>query len=222
MRRPARKYPEKSEVINFRIQPSTKAALKKAAAASGRTVSAEAEFQLQRALSDLGAGKTFAIMEMIAKTIDGLAATRKTKWWLDPTAYAAAVAVVTAAFELLRPPGQPQGDPLSEHSPRFAVETTLREIQTADLRVPFGEQRPYGRWLARLKQGLGDLADRPALWGQTADQARASGEAAAPILAELIHLSKKRDKTPAEMERVAKLERALIKSQQPIGRKKRK
>ena len=221
MRKPARKYPMKSSVINFRIQPSTLDALKKAAAASGRTVSAEAEHQLHRALSDIGHGRSYAVMATIAMAIDTLAARRRRKWWNDVYSFEQAAKVVASAFALLRPPGAPapEGEPFGEHSAEFAIQATLREIQTADLTVPFDRRTNHQKWLALMKAGLGDLADRPALFGQTADQARALNEAAKPILAELIPLSKKTGKTPAEAERLAELERELVKLQQ--GRKRK-
>jgi hypothetical protein len=251
MRKPARKYPMRSEVINFRIQPATKAALQKAARASGRTVSAEAEHQLHRALSDMGSGKTHAVFAMIAKTIDGFLAraslntgepvepTRR-KWWDDPRLFDQVAKLSAAALELMRPAGEPLQEGrdtmmlddglivnTSESHARFAIETTLREIQTADLSVPFDKARPYQRWLALLRRDLGDLADRPAIWGHPADQARELNEAAAPILAEFIPLDKKHGKapeamTPEEIKRHAELRRALEKVVKPKKGRKRK
>ena len=116
----AKRYATKTVVINFQIRPPTKAALQKAAAASGRTVSAEAEHQLQRALSDLGgapASKTAAVMMMIAKAIDGFVgfgspyAERQTvqtatRGLDDPYSFDQAARLVVDALEMLRPPGR--------------------------------------------------------------------------------------------------------------------
>ena len=219
----AKRYPSKSDVINFRIQPSTKTALQKAAAASGRTMSAETEHQLHRALSDMGTGRTHAIFATIAMTIDGfLAPVRpdtgkpakpaRAKWWDDPRLFDQAAKLTAAALELLRPQGPPSPeveDPIGEHSARFAIEATLREIQTADPAIPFAQQKPNQRWLALLKQDLGPLADRPSVFGLTADEARKVDALVRPLLDEYIPLSRKRDKTPAEVQRLAELQRSL-------------
>jgi hypothetical protein len=218
----AKRYPAKSDVINFRIQRSTKTALQKAAAASGRTVSAETEHQLHRALSDMGTGRTHAIFAMIAMTIDGFLAPSpdngkpakptRAKWWDDPRLFDQAAKLTAAALELLRPqgPASPESeDPIDEHSARFAIEATLREIQTADPAIPFAQQKPYQRWLALLKQDLGPLADRPSVFGLTADEARKVDALAKPLLAEYHPLSQKKSKTPADVQRLDELEGAL-------------
>jgi hypothetical protein len=228
----ARRYPEKSSVINFRIQPSTKDLLKKAADASGQTLSAEAEHQLRRALSDMGTGRTHAIMAMLARTIDGLMASSnlpgkpaaksaRAKWWDDPYLFDQAAKLVVAAFEMLRPQGEvvaptpESGELLGDRSARFAVEATLRDIQAADPSIPFGKQTPYQRWLNMLKADLGPLADRPRIWGFSADEVRVLRALAKPILDELIPLSRKaaqapQDMTAAETQRLTELRRNLM------------
>jgi hypothetical protein len=216
----AKRYEDKAVVINFRIQPSTKAALQKAAAKTGRTVSAECEHQLRRALSaDLAAGPTHALMSMIGRTIDGFLGLRsaRAKWWNDPATFDQALKLTIAAFEMLRPPGPaPEAaEPLGERSGRFAIEATLREIQTVDPSIPFGEQTPYQRWLNLMRQDLGPLVDRAVVWGQGAEEARAQRDRAAPILAEYIPLSRKdaerpRNMTEMETQRLAELRRQLV------------
>jgi hypothetical protein len=217
----AKRYSDKSIVINFRIQPSTKAALQRAAAASGRTLSAECEHQLHRALaSDLGAGPTHALMSMIGRTIDGFLSLRstRTKWWNDPYLFDQAARLAATAFELLRPQGQSSpesAEPFGERSARFAIEATLREIQTVDTTIPFGKQTPYQRWLALMRQDLGPLVDRASVWVLSAEKARELRGKAAPILEEYIPLSRKDAKTPrnmtdAETQRLAELRRQLV------------
>jgi hypothetical protein len=222
----AKRYPAKSTVVHFRIQPATKAALKKAAAASGRTVSAEAEHQLHRALSDMRVGKTHAVMAMIAKTIDGLTdildkdgkPVRAKKWWDDPHLFDQAAKLAAAAFEMLRPQGQssPEGEePLSERSARFAVEATLREIQTVDVSIPFGEGTEHQRWLTLLKEDLGPVADRPFIWGASAQEARRRREATRPFIDEFQTLTRKSTKTPQlmtqpEAERLRELQTQIL------------
>jgi len=228
----ARRYPKKSSVLHVRIQPDTLKALKKAAERDGRTVSAQAEHELHRALSAMG-GRTHAIFATIAEatnmfltrvsleTGEAVEPARR-KWWNDPRLFDQVARLCAAALELMRPPGAPPRDPIGDGSARFAIESTLHEIQTADPSVPFDKQKPHERWLNLMKRDLGDLADRPVLSGQTADQARALQEAAAPILAELIPLDKKRGKTPAELERQAELRRELERVVKPKQGRKRK
>ena len=107
------------------------------------------------------------------------------------------------------PPSPEVEDPIGEHSARFAIEATLREIQTADPAIPFAQQKPNQRWLALLKQDLGPLADRPSVFGLTADEARKVDALVRPLLDEYIPLSRKRDKTPAEVQQLAELQRSL-------------
>jgi hypothetical protein len=75
----------------------------------------------------------------------------------------------------------------------------LREIQLVDTAKPFAEQSPHERWLVLLKGDLGALADRPVVWGETAEQASEKRALSAPLLAELIPLSQKEGQTPELM-----------------------
>jgi hypothetical protein len=223
----AKRYPTKSAFMHVRIQPTTKAALEKAAAASGRTVSAEAEHQLHRALSDMSTGPTYALMTMIGRTIDGVVGlkTARARWWNDPRQFDEAARMAMAAFELLRPPGPPppeSAEPLGERSGQFAVEATLREIQTVDTSVPFGKQTPHQRWLTLLKQDLGPLADRAFVFGASAEEARGRLALVKPILEELRALSRKSAKAPqsmtqAEAQRLAELQRKLLEAVKATG-----
>jgi hypothetical protein len=176
----ARKYATKTTVINFRIQPSTKAALQEAARRSGRTVSAECEHQLRRALSDMGTGPTYALMALIGRAIDGVVGLKSStvKWWNDPRQFDEAVRLAMAAFELLRPPPRAGAEPpdsvepLSERSIQFAAEASVREVQTVNAAVPFEQQTLDQRWLALLRQDLGPLVDRVNIWSTSAQEAR--------------------------------------------------
>jgi hypothetical protein len=218
----ARKYATKTTVINFRIQPSTKAALQAAADRSGRTVSAECEHQLRRALSDIGTGPTHALMALIGRAIDGVVGLKSpsTKWWNDPRQFDEAVRLAMAAFELLRPSpragAQPpdSGEPLSKWSIQFAAEASLREVQTVDAAaVPFEQQTPDQRWLALLRQDLGPVVDRVLVWGHSAQEARRLRESTRSYLPELQRLTKKGAKEPltlAEAERLRELQTRLL------------
>jgi hypothetical protein len=204
MARRAHKYPEKSAVMNFRITPQTKRLLAKAATESGRTVSSECEHQLQRALSDIGTGPTYALMMTIGKAIDSLiilgSADGAGRWWSDPYLFDQAAGVVTAAFEMFRPKGELlRRDDVGSRQGEFLIKSTLRELQLVDESVPFDKQSPHQRWLTRLKQELGTIVNIPVIWDMTAEQAKELHERSREVLRELIPLSRKAAATPQAM-----------------------
>jgi hypothetical protein len=207
-RRP--RYFDKTKIFSTRLTSSTLRLLKEAAAQSGRTVSAECEFQLQRALCDLGPGATHAIMQTIARSIDGLIRHRRTgseatdfvkvsnaSWLNDPYLYSQATQVVAAAFEMFRPEGAPPGtaeevfDAGGRRQGRLAVEVTMREIQLADIETPLAKLKPYQRWLATMKRDLGVLVSRPLIWGMAAAQAEKERALSGELLKKFIPLSRK-------------------------------
>jgi hypothetical protein len=197
------KYPEKSKVMNFRITPGTRGLLEEAAEASGRTISSECEHQLQRALSDMGTGPSHVLMAVIGRTIDDLVRMRErgakqksARWWDDPHTFDLAARAVAAAFDMLRPKGEV---PDTGRRGEFAIEATLREIQLADLSIPFDQMKPHQRWLALLKRDLGPIADRPAIWGITAESARELDELSRTFRDELRALSQKAERAPDAM-----------------------
>jgi hypothetical protein len=215
----APRYPEKSSVVNFRCTPTTRRLLQQAAKASGKTLSYEIERHLERALSQRST-PTCALMDIIGTQIDALVRLRveglgdvepkwkvdkSARWWDDPYLYGQAFALVTHAFEMFRPKGEPpQGidesiDAGGRRQGKFSIETTLREIQLVDASKPFAEQTPHERWLTLLKGDLGSLADRPVIWGSTAEQERELRALTEPLLAELIPLSQKEGQTPESM-----------------------
>ena len=110
-RRRAPRGAQKSEVINFRIRPSTKALLKRAAHDHGRTVSAECEYQLQRALVEMGTGPTHALLAVVGSAVDTLIRRKKAPpnlWARDPLQFDFVVEAITSALRLFRPQG-PEG-----------------------------------------------------------------------------------------------------------------
>jgi hypothetical protein len=198
-RPPGGEYAGKSEVVHIRLRPDTKAALERAARASGRTVSQETEHRLLRGLNDFGKEPTGALLE-IAGTAIGKALDLKgtqTRWWEDPRAFEQAANVIDAVLDMFRPQGaspRAADRPFTSDARQLAilsVENTLRAVQIVDPTKPYARQTKHERWANMLRKDLGPLADVPAIWGETAEQARARYEKLAPILSEYIPLTQK-------------------------------
>jgi plasmid stability protein len=91
-RAPKGEYAGKTEVMSFRLTPDTKAALRRAAATSGRSLSQEAEHRLRRGLDEeetisklWGDVKTSAMLRLAAQVVQSLGTMRDTKvhWTAD-------------------------------------------------------------------------------------------------------------------------------------------
>jgi hypothetical protein len=162
---------QKSEVMNFRIRPSTKALLKRAAQDHGRTVSAECEYQLQRALVEMGTGPTHALLAVVGSAVDRLIRRKKAppdRWARDPLQFDSVVEAITSSLRLFRPEGPEarrpdRGAELGESQGRAALFELLGEIAATDPFAPLGQQSPEQRRLGLMKQDLGGLIGRPAL-----------------------------------------------------------
>jgi hypothetical protein len=194
-RPPKGPYEGKAEVANFRIRPDTKRLLIEAAAQSGRSLSQEIEFQLRRALASMGgaaASPTYAILQVIGRTLDSLVNYKQpgARWIDDPYLYGQAVKVMSAMFELLRPPGEVPQDTVELGTSRqgeLRIAEMLRALQIIDTSKPFAEQTERERALTMLRNDLGELADRPRLYGRTAEQTRRVNE----LLREFVPLRRK-------------------------------
>ncbi len=165
-RPPGGEYPGKTAVMNFRIRPDTKRLLEAAREASGRTLSQETEHQLRRALVDMGAGPTFAIMRVIGAAIDMLLRQKPAKlmWTDDPYLFDRVTAAISGAMELFRPPGASQSQEdqlLSKSEGKAAVLQLLRLIETVDTSGPVDAHSPERRALRGMKYDLGSLVERP-------------------------------------------------------------
>jgi hypothetical protein len=181
-RPPGGEFVDKSEVVHFRIRPDTKELLVKAAAASGRTVSQECEHRLLRGLEDFGGDEqTTTLLRIWARAIRNTRNLRdpEARWWSDPYLYEQAIRAFTALAKLLRPAGAlppTLEEALDLGGPRqgeISIELTLREIQSVDPAKPLTQQTKHERWLNGLRKDLGLLADRPEVWGRSADYVRA-------------------------------------------------
>jgi hypothetical protein len=180
-RPPGGEFTEKSEVVHFRVRPDTKAMLEKAAQASGRTVSQECEHRLLRGLDDFDSEPTTALLKIFLLTVDTAAKLRdpegKARWWNDLYVFEAAKRTVAGVFDLFRPPGAapPENDSFLQQVRTAGTHTAaaiLRQVQLVDPAKPYGRQTRAQVWFSMLRKELGELADRPVIWGKTAEELR--------------------------------------------------
>jgi hypothetical protein len=163
--------PQKSAVMNFRIRPNTKVLLKRAAEEHEQTVSAECEYQLQRALVEMGAGPTHALLAVVGSAVDRLIREKTAppdRWTQDPFQFDSVVEAITGALRLFRPDGplaqgQDRSTELGQSQGQAAIFELLAEIAAVDPIASLGQKSPEHRRLAIMKQDLGKLIGRPAL-----------------------------------------------------------
>jgi hypothetical protein len=211
-RAPKGEFSGKTGVMSFRIRPDTKAALKRAATTSKRSLSQEAEYHLRRSL--LEAGPTHALMNLVAIAIDSLKNINdpQAKWTDDPYLFVQALQAVNTAFELFRPRKPLTADAHETGGPRqgqFAIFSTFRDAQIAKAS---DQQSPYQRALVSAKHALGPFVDGLKIWGMDGQQARDQHQRSLEIRNELIPLSRKEGTagmTDAETKRLWELRAAL-------------
>jgi hypothetical protein len=168
-RTPQGEYAGKTGVMSFRIRPDTKAALRNAAATSGRSLSQEAEHRLRRGLdqdetisSFWGDPKTFAMMRLAAQAVLSLGKVRDTEvhWTANVEAFDAAMEAIIGTLRVFRPL---VATSLSTGSPEIGVPVLaiLREAQAADPTRPLNKSTRRQRAMTRFKEHLGEeLVDR--------------------------------------------------------------
>lgn len=168
-RAPQGEYAAKTDVMSFRIRPDTKAALRKAATTSGRSLSQETEHRLRRALDEdqtissfWGDAKTFAMMQLAARTIVSLGEVRDTKvhWTANVEAFDAAMEAIIRTLRVFRPL---VATSLSTGPPEISAPVTsiLRKAQAADPARPLNKSTTRQRAMTQLKEDLGEeLVDR--------------------------------------------------------------
>jgi plasmid stability protein len=111
-RAPKGEYAGKTEVMSFRLTPDTKAALRRAAATSGRSLSQEAEHRLRRGLDEeetisklWGDVKTSAMLRLAAQVVQSLGTMRDTKvhWTADAKVFDSAIEANCGNSEVIPP-----------------------------------------------------------------------------------------------------------------------
>jgi hypothetical protein len=167
-RRRAPRGPGKSEILNIRVKPLTKRALVDAAKKRGRTLSAECEFQLQRALFEMG-GPTRSVINAVASAIDELIRRRTStpgRWVEDSNLFDVVLRALVAALEMFRPEASttqvlPERPALDAAQGRAVLLELLAEIAALPPDAPLEKLSSRQRALSLMKEDLGDLLTRP-------------------------------------------------------------
>jgi plasmid stability protein len=148
-RAPKGEYAGKTEVMSFRLTPDTKAALRRAAATSGRSLSQEAEHRLRRGLDEeeaisklWGDVKTSAMLRLAAQVVQSLGTMRDTKvhWTADAKVFDSAIEAIAGTLKLFRPL---QAEGISVGSPEIDA-PALKIVEEAQATELSREQRPFG------------------------------------------------------------------------------
>lgn len=157
VRRRAPRGPDKTAVMHFRVQPLTLKAIKDAAKASGRTVSAECEAQLQLALFGMGGG-LWPILQIVSDNLNRISELKERAWADDPILFDRAFSAIVAMLEMCRPPGSIHRDATDDELQEtrdLMVNSIIRiyEVNTA----PLARLSPEQRHLVKLKEQLGAI-----------------------------------------------------------------
>jgi hypothetical protein len=146
----------KTAVMHFRVMPLTLKAVKQAAAASGRTMSAECEFQLQRALFEMGA-PLYGILKRVCEALgNDPELSKSNRWAEDPELFNRAVNMFNAALEIFRPVGSKRREATDQEKDLAAayVLNHLNTVAKADESVPLARQSQEQRGLLKSKEEL--------------------------------------------------------------------
>jgi hypothetical protein len=156
-------------VMSFRITPDTRAALRRAAATSGRSLSQETEHRLRRGLDEeeaisslRGDVKTSAMLRLAAQVVQSLGTVRDTKmhWTTDVESFDAAINAIAETLKLFRPM---QAEGISVCPPQIGAATLkiVKEAEATDLSRPLSKSSKRQRAMVRFKEDLGrELASR--------------------------------------------------------------
>jgi hypothetical protein len=163
-RRRAQRGPDKTKVMHFRVQPLTLKAVKDAAKASGRTVSAECEAQLQRALFGMGGG-LWPILQIVSDNLNKLTELKGRAWAEDPILFDRAFNAIVAMLEMCRPPRSIHRDATDNElqADRNVMLNSILRIYEVDTSVPLARLSPEQRHLVKLKEQLGAIGAEPVL-----------------------------------------------------------
>jgi hypothetical protein len=167
--------------MNLRVQPLTKEALRKAAKASGRTMSAEGEYQLHRALFEMS-GPLWPYLALVNEAFKKIAELSNSPPKADDPALFDRTVAMLKAF-------RPSGPELMDDDLQQAVTTALNlfmQIKQADSSVPLAKQSQEQRRLVKLKEDLVAVGAEPILqrFAELAQKTRLSEKPPTPLDAE--------------------------------------
>jgi hypothetical protein len=173
---PKGEFEGKSRVFSTRIREDTRSALEDAARKSGRSLSQEIESRLQRTFTEdrtidaaFGSRRNYALMVMLANVInwtENQTSSAKADWVDDPYSFDLVVRGINALLEHFKPPG-----PIPQTI--GAATEILYDVQTADLSLALNAGTRRQHRAKMLRADMGDLADRPRLFGGSAAETRA-------------------------------------------------
>jgi hypothetical protein len=155
---------EKTEVMHFRIQPLTLKAVKEAAKASGRTVSAECEAQLQRGLFGMRGG-LYPILQIVSDNLNKIVALKGGRWADDPALFDRAFNAIVAMLEMCRPSASISHEATDAEiqQARNLMLNSFIQIYGADSSARFASLSLEQRRLVKLKEELGAIGAEPLL-----------------------------------------------------------
>jgi hypothetical protein len=150
--------------MHFRIQPLTLKAVKEAAKASGRTVSAECEAQLQRALFGMRGG-LYPILQIVSDNLNKIIELKAGRWVDDPALFDRAFKAIVAMLEMCRPPGSISHEATDAEiqQARNLMLNYFIQIHGADSSARFASLTLEQRRLIKLKEELGAVGAEPLL-----------------------------------------------------------
>jgi hypothetical protein len=163
-RRRASRGPEKTKVMHFRVQPLTLKAVEDAAKASGRTVSAECEAQLQRALFGM-CGGLYPILQIVSDNLNKIVELKTGRWADNPALFDRAFNAIVAMIEMCRPSGSifREATDAEIQQARNLMLNSFIQIHGADSSARFASLNLEQRRLVKLKDEMGAIGAEPLL-----------------------------------------------------------
>jgi hypothetical protein len=176
-------YAGKSAVLAWRVRPDTRADIERAAKASGRSMSQEVEHRLKGSFAEdqeikdrFGSERSYAVMRLMAYTIAAIrpAGAADRDWLSDPVLFDRAVEGIAVVLAQFRPRGRRPSKKsrwkIGGFLGEVAANDLLREVQAA---APgYTGRSTHQKILTKLRDALGEVADRAEPFGRTAEENR--------------------------------------------------
>lgn len=160
---PRGEYAGKSAVLSTRIQPETRGHLVGAAKASGRSLSQEIEYRLQRTFIEdkniidaFGSRRNYALMKIIASVIEAISSPSE-DWMSSSLQFDQVQNGLNAVLDRIRPRGPEQEE--AERRGGEEALAILKDILTADRSIGLAASREE-RTKANIRGDMGEILDR--------------------------------------------------------------